>query len=278
MSGRPVPEAKYAEIGDGLRVHYHEAGPTGAPVVLFLHGSGPGASGWSNFRLNVPAFAGAGFRTLVPDTLGYGYSSKPDGVDYAMDFLVGAVERFLAAVGVDRCAVVGNSHGGAMSICLALRRPEVVERLVLMAPGGLEERDVYMKMPGIRAMVKAFMDPAGISREAMRGVFQLQLFDESLVTEALLDERVSIAELQPKRVLTTMQVPNLVAELPKIQCPVFGLWGVDDKFCPVSGAMTLAKGCKNSRVQMLSQCGHWVMVEKRALFDDASVRFLRETA
>jgi 4,5:9,10-diseco-3-hydroxy-5,9,17-trioxoandrosta-1(10),2-diene-4-oate hydrolase len=272
MSARPVPEGKYAEIGEGLRVHYHEAGE--GPVVLFLHGSGPGASGWSNFRHNYPVLASAGYRILVPDTLGYGYSSKPDNVDYALDFLVGAVERFLAAVGVDRCAVVGNSHGGAMSIRLALRRPDLVERLVLMAPGGLEEREVYMKMEGIRAMVKAFMDPAGISREAMRKVFQLQLFDGSLVTEELLDERVSIAELQPKRVLTSMQVPNLTTEIGDLACPVFALWGVDDKFCPMSGAITIAKTCKNTRVMLLSECGHWVMVEKRDIFNDACLRFL----
>jgi 4,5:9,10-diseco-3-hydroxy-5,9,17-trioxoandrosta-1(10),2-diene-4-oate hydrolase len=272
MSKQPVPEAKYAEIGDGLRVHYHEAGS--GPAVLFLHGSGPGASGWSNFRHNFPVFADAGFRTLVPDTLGYGYSSKPDGVDYTLDFLVGAVERFLAAVGVERCAVVGNSHGGAMSIQLALRRPELVERLVLMAPGGLEERDVYMKMDGIRTMVKAFMDPAGISRDSMRRVFEKQLFDPSLVTDELLDERVSIAELQPKRVLSSMQVPNLAGELPKLACPVFALWGVNDRFCPMSGAITIATSCKDTRVLLLSQCGHWVMVEKRALFNDACIRFL----
>jgi 4,5:9,10-diseco-3-hydroxy-5,9,17-trioxoandrosta-1(10),2-diene-4-oate hydrolase len=274
MSGRPVPEGKYAEIGDGLKVHYHEAGQ--GPVVLFLHGSGPGASGWSNFRHNYAVLAEAGFRVLVPDTLGYGYSSKPDNIDYTLDFLVGAVERFLAAVGVDRCAgVVGNSHGGAMSIRLALRRPELVERLVLMAPGGLEEREVYMKMEGIRTMVKAFMDPAGISRAAMRKVFELQLFDGSLVTEELLDERVSIAELQPKRVLTSMQVPNLAGEIGGLTCPVFTLWGVDDKFCPMSGAVTIAKSCKNTHVLLLSECGHWVMVEKRAIFNDACVRFLR---
>jgi 4,5:9,10-diseco-3-hydroxy-5,9,17-trioxoandrosta-1(10),2-diene-4-oate hydrolase len=273
VSTRPVPEAKYADIGDGLKVHYHDAGR--GPVVLFLHGSGPGASGWSNFRHNFPVFADAGFRTLVPDTLGYGYSSKPDGVDYTLDFLVGAVERFLASVGVERCAVVGNSHGGAMSIQLALRRPELVERLVLMAPGGLEERETYMKMAGIRTMVKAFMDPAGITRASMRKVFELQLFDPSLVTDELLDERVSIAELQPKRVLTSMVVPHLAPELPKLACPVFGLWGVDDQFCPMSGAITIATSVKDARVLLLSQCGHWVMVEKRALFNDACVRFLR---
>jgi 4,5:9,10-diseco-3-hydroxy-5,9,17-trioxoandrosta-1(10),2-diene-4-oate hydrolase len=276
MSARPVPEGKFAEIGDGLRVHYHEAGPGSGPVVLFLHGSGPGASGWSNFRHNYPVFAEKGFRTLVPDTLGYGYSSKPDNVDYVLDFLVGAVERFLGALGVSRCSVVGNSHGGAMAIRLALRRPEVVQKLVLMAPGGLEDRETYMKMEGIRSMMKAFTDPAGITRESMRRVFQKQLFDESLVTDELLDERVSIAELQPKRVLTSMQVPNLAADLETIASPVFALWGVNDKFCPMSGAVTIATRVRDSRTLLLSQCGHWVMVEKRAIFNDACTRFLAE--
>jgi 4,5:9,10-diseco-3-hydroxy-5,9,17-trioxoandrosta-1(10),2-diene-4-oate hydrolase len=276
MSARAVPEGKFADIGDGLRMHYHEQGE--GPAVVFLHGSGPGASGWSNFRHNYPHFADSGFRTLLPDTLGYGYSSKPEGVDYTLDFLVGAVERFLAAVGVERCAVVGNSHGGAMSIRLALRRPELVERLVLMAPGGLEERETYMKMDGIRAMMRAFMDPAGITRASMRRVFELQLHDPSLVTEELLDERVQIAELQPKRVLTSMQVPNLAQDIARLACPVFALWGVDDKFCPMSGAVTIAQRCKRARVLLLSECGHWVMVEKAALFNDASVRFLKETA
>ena len=99
MSQRPVPEGKYVEIGDGLRVHYHESGE--GPVVVFLHGSGPGASGWSNFHHNVPAFVAAGFRVLLPDTLGYGYSSKPDSVDYTFDLLEGAVERFHRGAGRD---------------------------------------------------------------------------------------------------------------------------------------------------------------------------------
>lgn len=276
MNARAVPEGKFADIGDGLRVHYHEQGE--GPAVVFLHGSGPGASGWSNFRHNYPYFAQRGFRALLPDTLGYGYSSKPEGLDYTLDFLVSAVQRFLAAVGVERCAVVGNSHGGAMAIRLASSRPEIVERLVLMAPGGLEERETYMKMEGIRAMMKAFMDPAGITRASMRRVFELQLYDPTLVTEELLQERVQIAELQPKRVLTSMQVPNLAQDIARLACPVFALWGVDDKFCPMSGAITIAQRCKRARVLLLSECGHWVMVEKAALFNDACVRFLKETA
>jgi 4,5:9,10-diseco-3-hydroxy-5,9,17-trioxoandrosta-1(10),2-diene-4-oate hydrolase len=276
MSAQAVPEGTYAEIGDGLRVHYHEAG-TG-PAVVFLHGSGPGASGWSNFRGNYPHFAERGFRAIVPDTLGFGYSSKPETTDYTFDFVLGGLERFLGSLGVERCAVVGNSHGGALAMGLALRRPELVDRLVLMAPGGLEEREVYVRMEGIRTMFKALTDPAGLTIESMRRVFELQLFDRALVTDELLQQRLQIALLQPRRVMTSLQVPHLAPELPRIACPVFGLWGTDDKFCPVSGAVTLAKGCKNARVLLLSQCGHWVMVERAALFNDACTRFLLESS
>jgi 4,5:9,10-diseco-3-hydroxy-5,9,17-trioxoandrosta-1(10),2-diene-4-oate hydrolase len=133
-------------------------------------------------------------------------------------------------------------------------------------------------MEGIRTMMKAFVDPAGITRASMRRVFELQLFDPSLVTEELLDERVEIAELQPKRVLTSMQVPNLAPQIGQLACPVFALWGVDDKFCPMSGAVTIARSCRRARVLLLSECGHWVMVEKAALFNDMCTRFLGEAA
>jgi 4,5:9,10-diseco-3-hydroxy-5,9,17-trioxoandrosta-1(10),2-diene-4-oate hydrolase len=267
-----LPEGKYADIGDGLRLHYHDEG-RGEPVVFF-HGSGPGASGWSNFRRNYPYLAQRGYRVIVVDTLGYGFSSKPENVDYTLDFLVGCMVRFLDAIGIARCAVVGNSHGGAMAIKLALDHPGRVSKLVLMAPGGLEQRETYMKMEGIVAMMKVFLAKEGITREGMRQVFGLQLFDASQITDEILDERCEIAPLQPKRVLTSMQVPHLAPQLHKLGCPVFGLWGMNDKFCPVSGATTIAASCPDARVTLLARCGHWVMVEHADLFNRLCADFL----
>lgn len=272
---KAVPEGKYCDIGDGLRIHYHEEGE--GPAVVFLHGSGPGASGWSNFRRNYPYFAKNGFRAILPDTLGFGYSSKPD-VDYGMDFVLGGLERFLKGIGVTSCAVVGNSHGGAVAIKLALTRPELVNKLVLMAPGGLEERETYMKMDGIRTMMKVFLGSEVMTIEAMRKIFELQLFDPKLVTDDILLERKEIAELQPKKVLTTLGVPHLAPELSKIECPVFAFWGTNDRFCPVSGATRIAESVKRARVLTLTQCGHWVMVEHADLFNRLCVDFLRDTA
>lgn len=274
MNARAIPEGKYAEIGSGHRIHYHEAGQ-GFPVV-FLHGSGPGASGYSNFKGNFPFFVDHGFRVLVPDSLGFGYSSQPDDVDYEFEFVIGGVKRFLSALGVERCAVVGNSHGGALAIQLALDEPERVTKLVLMAPGGLEVRERYMEMKGIRSMFKAVTSPDGITRESMRKVFQHQLFDPSTITDAIIEERYQIASQQPKRVLTTLRVPHLAPRLSEIACPVLGLWGNEDQFCPVSGATTLADHCQRSRVMRISQCGHWVMVEHPRLFNTLGVEFLKE--
>ncbi|MBW2190820.1 MAG: alpha/beta fold hydrolase [Deltaproteobacteria bacterium] len=133
-----VPEGKYVDVGAGITMHYHEAGSGDRGVILFAHGSGPGASGWSNFKGNYPFFAEHGYRTIVPDTMGYGYSTKPEDGAFSLDDVAAQYKALLDALGVDRAIVVGNSQGGAIAITMALNYPTLVDKLVLMAPGGLE--------------------------------------------------------------------------------------------------------------------------------------------
>src|SRR5512139_3698525 len=168
-----VPEGKYVTVTDGLTMHYHDAGSAERGTVLFIHGSGPGASGWSNYKRNYPVLAEAGYRTIVPDTLGYGYSSKPEDGDYGLEYLSGAYVALLGSLGVKKVTIVGNSQGGAIAIMMARKHPELVEKLVLMAPGGLEKREVYMELEGIKTMAKVFFAKEGITRESMREVFGL---------------------------------------------------------------------------------------------------------
>lgn len=262
----------FAEVGRGWRLHYHRIGE--GPPVLFLHGSGPGASGWSNFRQNAPAIAAAGFQAILCDSLGYGLSDKPTDVDYTLEVMGSAVLGLMDTLGHQRFTIVGNSQGGAIAIHLALTVPDRVERLVLMAPGGLEEREVFLQMPGIRSMMRCLYGPEGVTAAGMRKVFEKQLFDPGLVTEELVAERTAAALAQPLHVFRSMQVGNLEHELGKIQCPVLGLWGTDDQFCPVSGAHKLATRIPQVRVTLLNRCGHWVMVEHAAVFDRLTVDFL----
>ncbi len=272
MSDFAVPEGAFITTPAGVRVHYHTWGE--GPAVLFLHGSGPGASGWSNFADNARYLAERGLRAIVPDLPGYGLSDKPEHTAYEFPFLAESVMALMDALAIELFAVVGNSMGGALSIYLALEHPGRVERLLLMAPGGLESRHTYMQMRGIRTMLAAVFDPGGLSLDAMHRIFKLQVFDPKNFDPSVIERRYAVAKTQPLQVFKTLRVPNLVSRLGDLKCPVFGLWGLNDNFCPVSGADTLARGCPDARVMTLSSCGHWVMVEKAALFNRLSADFL----
>ncbi len=266
-----LPEGRYAQVGEAV-VHHHIVGD-GDQTLLWLHGSGPGASGWSNFHENAEVLVGHGYRSILPDNLGYGRSTRADR-DHGMEYIAQGTLGLMDALGIERCTLVGNSHGGAQALWLALEHPERVERLVLMAPGGLETRETYMAMSGIRSMMRCIYGPEGITLDGMRRVFEKQLHDPTCVPEGVVESRYELALTQPTRVFRTLAVPELASRLPEVSQPTLGLWGAEDLFCPVSGAQTLAKGVPDCRVTVFSECGHWVMVEKRAAFDRLLLDFL----
>ena len=82
-----LPEGRYITTANGRRMHLHAIGE-GEPL-LFLHGSGPGASGGSNFRHNAEVIGAAGYECLLLDALGYGRSDKPTDVGYGLDVMAG---------------------------------------------------------------------------------------------------------------------------------------------------------------------------------------------
>ena len=233
-----IPEGHYVDIapvaGATQRIHYHEQGQ--GEVVIFLHGAGGGASGYSNFKGNYPEFAKAGYRVVVPDLLGYGLSSKPDIPQYDLDFFVAGVKGMVDALGLKNITLLGNSLGGAVALGYALAYPDEVSRLILMAPGGVEDLDTYLAMPGIANMFQIYQS-GKTGAEAMRAVMTMQLFDPSLLTDEIINERAPIAATQTQAARSVLKVPNLTDRLHELKCPVFGFWGVNDHFNPVSGAI-----------------------------------------
>ena len=267
----PIPIGHFVEIGVEQKIHYHEEGV--GPVVIFLHGSGGGASGYSNFKHNFPVFAEAGYRVIALDLLGFGLSSKPDVAMYDLDFFIESTKRFIDALGLKNCTLLGNSLGGAVALGYALAHPTDVDRLILMAPGGIESIETYLEMPGIANMFNVYK--AGKSgTEAMREVMRLQLFNPELLTEDIINERAPIAATQTQAARSVMKVPDMTLELKDLQCPVFGFWGVNDQFTPVGGAMKIVQNAPNARFTLVNQCGHWVHVEHRDLFNRQCIDFL----
>ncbi len=257
------PEGQYIRVGD-FDIHVLTLGS--GPAVVFLHGSGPGASAYSNFKQNIDAVVDAGCQAILVDMIGFGYSSKPTDRDYTTELFAATTKAALDGLGVQRCTLVGNSLGGAICIRLALDHPDWVERLVLMAPGGIEERETYFAMPGIAKMVSAFVDGA-LDREGLTKVLHTLVHDKSLITPELVEERFCILETQPPEVLSRMVIPSMADELGALGCPVFGFWGEQDEMTPVSGVHKFLRQCAQCQFLVLASCGHWVMLEHTRLFN-----------
>ena len=245
------------------------------PAVVFIHGSGPGASGTSNFRQNIDAFVAAGYHVVLPDLIGYGDSSKPEGIDYTLDLFTDSLYEALIAHGITKATLVGNSLGGGIAIQLALNHPDFVRNLILMAPGCIEELATYFAMPGIAKMVSTF-GSADYSLEDQRRLITNLVYDAANINDEIVAERYAVARQQPKDVLTRMRTPNLQPRLGELNHPILGFWGLNDEFCPESGARYFLKQCPNARFMTFNKVGHWVQVERAAEFNAYCLGFLRE--
>lgn len=262
-------------VAGGYDIVIVEAGDPGAPAVVFLHGSGPGASGASNFRQNIDAFVSAGYRVILPDLIGYGESSKPEGLDYTLQLFTDTVYEALVAHGITGASLVGNSLGGGIALQLTLDHPGFTRNLVMMAPGCVAPRESYFVMPGIAKMVSNFGGPDFDLAEQKRLVTNLVHPDFAPnIPDALVAERFAVARTQPKDVLMRMRTPDLSPRLPEITQPVFVLWGLNDEFCPEAHARIFLDHCQDVRAITFARTGHWVQVERAAEFNAYAIAFL----
>ncbi len=273
----PIPVGKFATVFGEYKVHYHELGSPSAdrPSLVFLHGSGPGASGYSNFHLNFPEFAKLGYHVLVPDYLGYGLSDKPTSLAYTSSMHVEMLHELLAQCGIQQAVFIGNSLGGAISFQYALTHPPQVTKLVVMGPGGVENPALWAgEMSGLVCM-GSFIGQRKTDRESFRELLHHIVADPATITEEVLDSRQPVWLDQPVEVFSTMQVDVFAERLSELSMPVLCLWGKHDNFLPVRHALKVAELVDDITVVISSRSGHWFMLEEPEAFNRHLHDFLR---
>ena len=124
--------SKFVQAGD-IRMHYNEAG-TGE-TVIFLHGGGPGATGWSNFVRNIGPLS-EHFHVMLVDMPQYGGSDDVIMTEPHSTVTARAVKDMLDALGIEKANLVGNSMGGAATLAFAVDHNERLNKMVLMGSGG----------------------------------------------------------------------------------------------------------------------------------------------
>lgn len=276
--------SEHAHIA-GSDAHWLSAG-RGDPVVL-VHGLGNSSLAW---RRVIPGLA-RGHRVIAPDLPGFGHSSPIQTHD-----LLDAYSAFVAALiersGGDRvpAAIVGNSIGGAVALRVALTRPGLVSRLVLVDPAGVGQgvpswwrlvrfegavralsavpltlmpRPMLGWIVGSAYRRMAFADPARVSDRTVQ-LFAQQLNSRERIHRFLRNARVIVDSFG-------RDVQSLERPLP---VPVLALWGREDRLVPLRDALALLERIGDLEVRILDGCGHSPQLEQPDAFLAAVRPFL----
>ncbi|HEX5401003.1 MAG TPA: alpha/beta fold hydrolase [Pseudonocardiaceae bacterium] len=149
----------------GLRMYYEPHGD-GPPVVLILGLGGAVAE----FGVLIDALA-QHHRVLAFDNRGVGGTGRPD-TPYTIEMMADDTIGLMSAVGFDRAHVIGISMGGRIALALTLRRPEMVDRLVLVSTGARVIRNVRRRF--VMGVLSRIMPGRGPNSQP-RSAFQRQL-------------------------------------------------------------------------------------------------------
>ncbi|MDT7757677.1 MAG: hypothetical protein QOH27_3575 [Mycobacterium sp.] len=266
-------------------LRYYDQGS--GPALLFLHGSGPGVTGWRNFRGVLPTFA-EHFRCLVLEFPGFGVSDDFGG--HPMVTAQGAVAPFLDALDVPKVDIVGNSMGGGVGINFAINNPDRVGKLVTI--GGIGT-NVFSPGPseGIRLLQDFTEEP---TRQRLIDWLRSMVYDEALATDQLIEERWALATDPPtlesarrmygKAAFAQMMAMMRHADMPmpwaimhKVKCPTLLTWGRDDRVSPLDMALIPMRTIPNAELHVFPNCGHWAMIEAKQAFESTVLAFLRRT-
>ena len=266
--------SKFVKTGD-LKLHYHEAG--GGPTLIMIHGGGPGAGGWSNYRRNVDHFA-QHYRVILPDLPGFAKSDKPAVEGGLLTFLARAIRGLMDALDIPGAHFVGNSLGGATTMKFALDYPDRIQRIVFMGAPALS---LFTPQPseGIKHLM-GYYAPPGPSMEKLRNFLNVMVYDGSQLTDQLIKERYE-ASIQPDLVANPILSPRSRAvfepgwkDVGNIKHKTLIVWGRDDRTVTLDHSFFLLNQLENVRLHVFSKCGHWAQWEKAAEFNRLVSDFL----
>ena len=252
----------------GRRLRYLDLGEGDGAPVLLVHGFGADLNTW---MFTQPALAAAR-RAVALDLPGHGGSAKEVGAGDA-ESLTDAVEGALGALGVERVHLVGHSMGGAVAALLALRRPDRVASLTLIASAGLGPEinasfiDGFVRATRRREATEILSllvhDPALVSRPMVEDVLRYKRLDG--VTAGL--GKITEAWFGGGR-----QSLDLTGRIAELAMPVQVIWGRDDRIIPVAHAEALAARLP---VHILEAAGHLPHMEKAAEVNRIIEEFVR---
>ena len=259
------------------QISYHDVGS--GQCLILVHGSGPGATGWSNFRRNIEPLA-QHFRVITLDLPGFGNSSKPNvPIDRVYSYYAEIILELMDVLKIEKASFVGNSLGGGISLRVALSQSERVDKLVLMGSGGGVQLFTPSPAEGIKHLLN-YYDGEGPTREKLRKFLEVMVYDASQLTDELIEERFASStqpEIIARPLFTRSRLPKgepLFHLLSQVKQKTLIIWGRDDRTVPVDNSFIMLNQIPDARLHIFGQCGHWTQWEKADEFNRIVLDFL----
>jgi len=271
-----------------FRTYLNRAGAGNREGILFLHGSGPGASGWSNWRLALPVLGGT-FDCLAPDFIGFAASEHPDDPPTEavpwLDIWVEQIISLLDVLKIESINLVGNSLGGNIALHLANRYPRRFKRIAFMGSSGVP----FKITPKLNAVRGFYSDPSAEKMsEIVSGFFyNPKAFSEDITTiaqmrfEAAMDPKTirsyqAIFSSPHQQQLDARVLPD--EALARIKQPCLLIHGRDDSIVPLDTSLYLLQKLSQVQLHVYGQSGHWTQIEYADSFHKLLHQFFMEDA
>ncbi|NQV19988.1 MAG: 3-oxoadipate enol-lactonase [Rhodospirillales bacterium] len=257
---------------NGIDVNYTIEGPEDGPVVTLSHSLAANLGMWEP---QAAALRGH-YRVLRYDTRGHGQTSAPPG-DYALEQLADDVRTLLDALGIARTHYVGLSMGGMIGQTLALRYPDLLDRLVLcdtssaMPPGSADlwnERIATVERDGMEALVTPT-----IERWFTPG-FIADHDDQVEPVRQMIRATPVAGYAGCGRAIMNL---NLTDRLGGITAPTLAIVGEDDIGTPVSAHEVIRDNIPGAMLVVLPSAMHLSNIEQAEKFNAALLGFRGES-
>jgi pimeloyl-ACP methyl ester carboxylesterase len=244
---------------DGGRIAYLQRGADCAEAIVMLHGAVSDKSAW----LRLAKHMGTDKTILIADLPGHGDSTEPASASYDIQAQTDRMLGFLAALGVRRAHLIGNSMGGAIALRMAADSPDNIASLILIDAAGAETTPSELRRQiaasGVNPMVDIRstadyrkMISLGMSKPPYIPGFLLGALARRNIGRSAINQRIARdieRDLDQRHVLGSISARTLI------------IWGAQDKVVHLDDAHTLRTRLRNRDLVVLPGLGHVPMVE-----------------
>ncbi|MEM7062023.1 MAG: alpha/beta fold hydrolase [Cyanobacteria bacterium P01_B01_bin.77] len=276
-------EMKDTQVGD-LQWVYREwvpDNPNDKPPVVMLHGLVSQSYSWRDV---MPAIGDYGFRSIAPDWIGHGSSSKPDirQFDYKPETYLRAFANYIEALDLKRFSLVVQGFLGVTGLLYAAQNPDKIEKLIILNSPLPPAADIPFKIKMMGwPMVGDVMtqDPLLVDR-TLEGGGPYQVSDEDLDVYRrpfLKSSDVGRSLMWTIRAMKMASITEQIAQgFANWSRPTLVAWGISDPWLSADSAKAFAQGLDNGEYVELEEVGHYAQEDWAEKVSEAVVPFLRK--